>query len=121
LLGNLPACKLAMPTGCRIPQVHCRSPGLRGRLADGSPFLVMEYIDGRTLRDLLDADARFPAREARDLLALVLGWLYDITSSGIYRTQYLANSERLRTLKWIGLGASVLCAALIAWLLLRAG
>ena len=29
-----------------------------GYLSDGRPFIVMEYVDGRTLRELVDAGAR---------------------------------------------------------------
>jgi serine/threonine protein kinase len=51
--------------------------------------------------------------------ALVLAWLYDITAGGIQRTASSADGERMRALQWGGLAASVLCAALLAWLLLR--
>jgi eukaryotic-like serine/threonine-protein kinase len=52
-------------------------------------------------------------------VALVLSWLYDITGGGIQRTASTPTSRRIRSLKWIGLGASVVSAALIGWILLR--
>jgi len=42
-----------------------------GRLPDGSFFLVMEYVNGRTLRDVLDAGALEPARALHILRGLV--------------------------------------------------
>lgn len=53
-------------------------------------------------------------------VALVLGWAYDITSSGIRRTSSDSISSRLRLLMALGLAGSVAAAALVAWLMLRA-
>jgi serine/threonine protein kinase len=53
--------------------------------------------------------------------ALVLAWLYDVTSGGIQRTAARDGAERMRALKWAGLAGSVLCAGLLGWLLLGRG
>ncbi|MCW2498043.1 Stk1 family PASTA domain-containing Ser/Thr kinase [Jatrophihabitans sp.] len=39
------------------------------------PFIVMEYVEGRTLRDILKAEGRLPARRAMEITADVCGAL----------------------------------------------
>jgi serine/threonine-protein kinase len=39
------------------------------------PFIVMEYVEGRTLRDILKAEGRLPARRAMEIVADVCGAL----------------------------------------------
>ena len=45
--------------------------------ADGTvaPFIVMEYVEGRTLRDIIKAEGRLPARRAMEITADVCGAL----------------------------------------------
>ncbi len=55
-------------------------------------------------------------------VAVILAWAYDLTAGGIRRTRSRSTSGRgWQTLKWSGLGASILIAALVAWLLLHDG
>ncbi len=56
-------------------------------------------------------------------VVVILAWLYDITATGIRRTRSpSASAERSWSgLKWLGLGASILVAVLLAWLFLRQG
>lgn len=56
-------------------------------------------------------------------VAVILAWLYDITATGIRRTRSpSAAAERSwARLKWLGLGAIILIAALLAWLFFRKG
>jgi len=39
------------------------------------PYIVMEYVEGRTLRDILKAEGRLPARRAMEIVADVCGAL----------------------------------------------
>ena len=55
----------------RIQSPHVVAAIDFGRLADGSFFLVMEYVDGLTLRSVLDAGALEPARALRILKGIV--------------------------------------------------
>ncbi|HJQ44241.1 MAG TPA: Stk1 family PASTA domain-containing Ser/Thr kinase [Jatrophihabitantaceae bacterium] len=45
--------------------------------ADGTsvPFIVMEFVEGRTLRDILKAEGHLPTRRAMEIVADVLGAL----------------------------------------------
>ncbi len=56
-------------------------------------------------------------------VTVVLAWVYDLTASGIRRTRATSVSAERNwaALKWLGLGASILAAALLAWLFLRNG
>lgn len=53
-------------------------------------------------------------------LAAILAWVYDLTDAGVRRTRANpAGTVAWAGLKWLGLGASVLTAGLVAWMLLR--
>jgi serine/threonine protein kinase len=54
-----------------------------GRLAGDVPYMVMEYIDGRTVRDILDSGTAFQYPEARKLLASVAAALSAAHDRGI--------------------------------------
>jgi tRNA A-37 threonylcarbamoyl transferase component Bud32 len=54
-----------------------------GRLAGDVPYMVMEYIDGRTVRDILDSGTAFQYPEARKLLASVAAALCAAHDRGI--------------------------------------
>jgi len=54
-------------------------------------------------------------------IALVLSWAYDVTATGIRRTQPGTNAGggRIGALKWAGLGSSVVVVLMLGWFLLR--
>jgi tRNA A-37 threonylcarbamoyl transferase component Bud32 len=54
-----------------------------GRLLDGRPFIVMEYIDGRSLADLLAATGPQPAEEGARILAAVADALRTAHGRGV--------------------------------------
>lgn len=54
-----------------------------GRLADGVPYIVMEYIDGRTLSDMLAARGPLSIEEARGVLVNVASALAAAHEQGI--------------------------------------
>jgi tRNA A-37 threonylcarbamoyl transferase component Bud32 len=54
-----------------------------GRLAGDVPYIVMEYIDGRTVRDILESGTAFQYPEARRLLASVAAALAAAHDRGI--------------------------------------
>lgn len=54
-----------------------------GRLADGVPYIVMEYIDGRTLADMLTARGPLPLDDARRILVSVASALAAAHEHGI--------------------------------------
>jgi tRNA A-37 threonylcarbamoyl transferase component Bud32 len=55
-----------------------------GALASGSPYLVMEHIEGRTLRDRLANQGRLPARLAASYLAQIVSALGALHRRTIY-------------------------------------
>jgi serine/threonine protein kinase len=54
-----------------------------GRLQGGTPFIVMEYVEGRTLADLVEARGPFSVADARVILAAVAGALAAAHRKGI--------------------------------------
>jgi serine/threonine protein kinase len=54
-----------------------------GRLADDTPFLVMSYVQGRTLADRLHAEGTFSEAEARTLFAQLASALAAAHKKGI--------------------------------------
>ena len=54
-----------------------------GRLADGSPYLLMELLEGRTLRAELDLRGRLPPAEVARLGALLCQGLAAVHAAGI--------------------------------------
>ena len=54
-----------------------------GTLADGSRFLVMEYIEGSTLRDILRANPTLPPGVAIDLVCQAAGAVSEAHARGI--------------------------------------
>ncbi len=54
-----------------------------GELSDGRPYLVMEYIDGRTYADILAAGGRLSEDEVREVLTEVCGALEAAHALGI--------------------------------------
>ena len=62
----------------------------------GSPYLVMEFIEGGTLRDLLDAGALSPERSA-SLLGQTAGALSQIHGRGIFHRDLKPENLMIRT------------------------
>jgi hypothetical protein len=54
-----------------------------GQAADGSPYLAMEFVPGRTLAQVIAAEAPLPAARAVHLLAQVLAALADAHANGV--------------------------------------
>jgi serine/threonine protein kinase len=52
-------------------------------------------------------------------LALALGWIFDITGSGVRRTEATVASAKAGALKWLALGSITLIVVLVGWLLLK--
>ncbi|HKK08340.1 MAG TPA: serine/threonine-protein kinase [Gemmatimonadota bacterium] len=54
-----------------------------GRLPDGTPYLVMQYVKGRTMEERLEAEGRLPVPEATAVLAEVASALAAAHGNGI--------------------------------------
>jgi tRNA A-37 threonylcarbamoyl transferase component Bud32 len=54
-----------------------------GREPDGLCFLAMEFVEGRSLRDVLKAERRFKARRAVAVLDQILAYLEELHGAGI--------------------------------------
>lgn len=54
-----------------------------GRLSDGTPFLVMRFVKGRTMEERLKAEGRLPTELARSVLANVTSALAAAHARGI--------------------------------------
>ncbi len=67
----------------RIDHPNCVGVSDFGRLDDGTLFLVMELLDGRSLGDLMDAEAPLPPERALKLLKHVLAGLGHAHAAGI--------------------------------------
>lgn len=58
-------------SAARLSHPHVTHIHRVGRLSSGVPLMVMEYIDGRTLKDVLASRGPLPVDEARQILAAV--------------------------------------------------
>jgi serine/threonine protein kinase len=67
----------------RIDHPNCVGVSDFGRLGDGTLFLVMDLLDGRSLGELMDAEAPLPAERALRLLRHVLSGLGHAHQQGI--------------------------------------
>jgi hypothetical protein len=72
-----------------------------GRLPDGIPYLVLEYLDGRTLNEVLQAEGPLPEPLALELLTQVAGALEEAHAQGVIHRDvrpsnlfWLARSKR---------------------------
>lgn len=70
-------------SAARITHAHVTSIYRVGRLEDGRPFIVMEYVDGRTVRDIVEARGALEPGEARALLEAVADALAAAHQRGI--------------------------------------
>lgn len=59
-----------------------------GHLPDGIPYLVMEYVEGRTLADVIKAEGPLPEPIALQILEQLAGALADAHSSGILHRDF---------------------------------
>ena len=67
----------------RIDHPNCVGVSDFGRLDDGTLFLVMDLLDGRSLGELMDAEAPLPPERALKLLRHVLAGLGHAHAAGI--------------------------------------
>ena len=67
----------------RIDHPNCVKVMDFGRLDDGSLYLVMEYLDGRSLADAIDAEGRITARRSLHILRHILRGLGHAHQAGI--------------------------------------
>jgi serine/threonine-protein kinase len=70
-------------SAARIRHPHVTAIHRVGRLADDTPYLVMEYIDGRSLRDALASTGPFRVPDATRILAEVASALSAAHANGI--------------------------------------
>jgi tRNA A-37 threonylcarbamoyl transferase component Bud32 len=70
-------------SAARISHANVTSIYRIGRLSSDMPYMVMEYIDGRTVRDMVESGTTFDFRYARSLLASVAGALAAAHDRGI--------------------------------------
>jgi serine/threonine protein kinase len=70
-------------SAARISHPHVTAVYRVGRLADDVPYMVMEYIDGRTVRDIVESGTPFDYADARKLLASVAAALGAAHDRGI--------------------------------------
>ncbi len=99
-LRRLVAIKVPLPELAKDEQVRARlerearasariiHPGAAtlyrtGRLADATPYLVMEYVEGRTMDDVIAADGPFDVETGLSILEQVAGALEAAHATGI--------------------------------------
>jgi serine/threonine protein kinase len=70
-------------SAARITHPHVTTVHRIGRLDGGVPYIVMEYIDGRRLADVIEATGALPLVEARATLAAVAAALAAAHEKGI--------------------------------------
>lgn len=63
-----------------------------GRLPDGTPYLVLEYLDGRTLDDVLQAEGPLSESVALELLQQVAGALEEAHAHGVMHRDVRPNN-----------------------------
>ncbi len=70
-------------SAARISHTNVTSVHRVGRLADGRPFIVMEYVDGRSLAETLAARGPLPIGEVEGIIAALACALAAAHSKGI--------------------------------------
>jgi eukaryotic-like serine/threonine-protein kinase len=90
-----------------------------GRLDDGAPFIVMEYLDGLDLKSLVARDGRPPASRAVDWMLQVCEALCEAHAAGIIHRDLkpsnlfvTTTNDGLPTMKVLDFGVSKLTGAL---------
>lgn len=67
-----------------------------GRLPDGRPFMVMEYVEGRTLADVLRAEGRLTPERAVKIACDILGVLEAAHACGVVHRDLKPSNVMLR-------------------------
>jgi tRNA A-37 threonylcarbamoyl transferase component Bud32 len=70
-------------SAARIAHPHVTAIYRVGRVPDGRPYIVMEYVEGRTLQDVLAAGVLYDEPAARELLAALASALAVAHEKGI--------------------------------------
>ncbi len=79
-------------SAARVRHVNVISIYRVGELADGVPYIVMEYVDGRTVREIVGTAGRLPMDEARSMLASTASALIAVHDAGVvHRAVHTAN------------------------------
>lgn len=79
-------------SAARVRHVNVISIYRVGELADGVPYIVMEYVDGRTVREIVGTAGRLPMDEARAVLASTASALIAVHDAGVvHRAVHTAN------------------------------
>jgi tRNA A-37 threonylcarbamoyl transferase component Bud32 len=63
-----------------------------GQLPDGTPFIVLEYVDGMTLDDVLRAEGPFPVAVGVEILVQVAAALREAHNSGVVHRDVRPNN-----------------------------
>lgn len=79
-------------SAARISHPHVVQIHRVGSLADETPFLTMEFIDGRTMDDVLAAEGPRPEEEVRELLLQMAGALQAAHDQGIVHRDVRPNN-----------------------------
>ncbi|UQA58500.1 serine/threonine-protein kinase [Polyangium aurulentum] len=70
-------------TAARLQSDHVTRVFDVGRLEDGVPYMIMEYLDGSNLADLVDERGKLPVEEAVDFALQALEALAEAHAAGI--------------------------------------
>jgi serine/threonine-protein kinase PpkA len=70
-------------SAARVSHPHVVGIHRIGRFADGLPYMVLEYVDGRTVAEALAAGGPLPVEEARGVLHAVASALVTVHERGI--------------------------------------
>jgi serine/threonine-protein kinase len=99
----------------RIKSEHVARVYDVGSLADGTPFIVMEFLDGRDLFDIVTQDGPLPIRHAVDYMLQACEALADAHACGIVHRDIkpenlflLQRSEGIELIKVLDFGISKL-------------
>lgn len=70
-------------SAARISHPHVTAIHRVGHLSDGVPYIVMEYVEGRTLADVIESGVAMEAAQARSVLAAIASALAAAHDRGI--------------------------------------
>lgn len=79
-------------SAARLRHPHVTAVHRVGRLSTGTPYIVMEYIDGRRLDDIIATSGAFQAEEGRTLLCSVADALAAAHDYGIVHRDLCPNN-----------------------------